>query len=246
MIPAIKSEFRKLLTTRTTYVICGFALLINAFFSFWVEGYKADAASLHNPLKLAGEVTSAVSATSIFAALIAILLFANEYRYTTIMYTLTTTNSRTKVLLSKIFVITVFALIFTTVMGVFSPLATTLGMHVKGADLVAQTFHVGDLLWRTLFFGWAYGMIGLLFVALLRNQVAAIVGLFIIPSTVETLLGLLLKDNVVYLPFSALNAVLQHPERGSVSYATAALVALGYLVFGWIVAWILFLRRDAN
>lgn len=246
MIPAIKSEFRKLLTTRTTYVICGLALLINAFFSFWVEGYRADAASVHNPLKLASEVTSAVSAVSIFASLVAILLFANEYRYLTIMYTLTSANSRTKVLVSKIFVVTVFAVIFTLFMGAFSPLVTALGMHVKGLDLVPQTFHYGDLLWRTLFFGWAYSMIGLLLVALLRNQVAAIVTLFVVPSTVETLLGLLLKNNTVYLPFTALGAVMQHPEHGAISYATAALVALGYIVFGWIVAWLLFLRRDAN
>ncbi|HKR82406.1 MAG TPA: ABC transporter permease [Candidatus Saccharimonadales bacterium] len=246
MMPAIKSEFRKLLTTRTTYFICGFALLINAFFSFWVEGFKAAATSLHNPLKLASEATSAVSAVSIFAALIAILLFANEYRYNTIMYTLTSTNSRSKVLVSKIFVVSVFALLFTVVMGVFSPLATSLGIHVKGAVLAPQTIPYWDVAWRALFFGWAYGMIGLLFVGLMRNQVAAIVGLFVVPSTVETLLGLLLKDKVVYLPFSALSAVLQHPERGMISYGHAALVGLAYLVFGWLVAWVLFLRRDAN
>jgi hypothetical protein len=67
--------------------------------------------------------------------------------------------------------------------------------------------------------------------------------MFLIPGTVEQLLGLLLKKNQVYLPFSALGAVLEHNQ---ISYVRAATVVGLYVVVGWIVAWVLFLRRDAN
>jgi len=52
---------------------------------------------------------------------------------------------------------------------------------------------VWSLLWRSVFFTWGYAMAGLLIALLIRSQVGAIASLFLIPSTVETLLGLLLK-----------------------------------------------------
>jgi hypothetical protein len=52
----------------------------------------------------------------------------------------------------------------------------------------------------------------------------------------------------VYLPVISLNAVLVHPSsnQGSITYGHAAMVFMVYLVIGWIVAWALFVRRDAN
>lgn len=81
---------------------------------------------------------------------------------------------------------------------------------------------------------------------LIRNQIGAVVAtLFVIPS-LEQIATLLLKNNAVYLPFTSSNEVLVSPEKGSLSYGHAALVFSAYLLIGWIVAWILFLRRDAN
>jgi len=40
MIPALKAEFRKLLTVRSTYVITGLALLAIGFVSLYAEGIK--------------------------------------------------------------------------------------------------------------------------------------------------------------------------------------------------------------
>ena len=244
MIPAIKSELLKLLTVRSTYVISLISLAIIIFFAGYVEGYKLDAGGLNNPGHLGTEIVNAASNISIFLAIIAILLFSHEYRYNTIMYTLTSINRRTKVLLAKIIVMTGFAAVFIAVMSIVSPIASSVGIHMAGHSLVEQTISFGDLWWRALFTGWAYAMVGLLIVALVRNQVFAIVALFIIPSTVEPLLGLLLKQNVVYLPFTAITAVVQ--KSPDISFTKAAFVATAYLVIGWIIAWLLFLRRDAN
>src|SRR4030081_2547999 len=98
MIPALKAEFRKLLTVRSTYIIFALALVFVAFFAGYIEGFRTLPDHVHNPNALSEQVTSAVQAMSIFGALIALLLFAHEYRYNTIMHTLTLSNSRTKVL----------------------------------------------------------------------------------------------------------------------------------------------------
>lgn len=243
MIAALKAEFLKLFTVRSTYVIIAFVMLMILFFAGYIEGSHADSKVFQNPYLLSSEVTNALGFTVVFCAIIAILLFSHEYRYNTIMHTLTS-NSRSKVLMAKILVMTGFAAVFALVMGTFSPLMAYLGNHLAGHQLVAQTIPISDLLWRGLFFTWGYAMIGLLLVALTRNQIFSIVALILFPTTVEGIAQLLLKKNVVYLPFTALGHVME--DSPDITHTKAALVFLTYLIIGWIVAWILFLRRDAN
>jgi ABC-type transport system involved in multi-copper enzyme maturation permease subunit len=248
MMAALKAEFRKLWTVRSTYFILAFVLFIAVFFGFYVSGWKIDQADLHNPATLALDVTSAISAVSVFASLIGVLLVTHEYRYNTIMYTLTAANSRSKVLLAKSLVVSGFAVVFALCLVVLSPVLSVLGAHAHHLTLVPQTLHYGDLLWRSLFFCWGYAMAGLIIASLIRSQVGAIVVLFIAPSTLEGLLGLLLKKNVVYLPFSSLSTVIGQGMNynNSITPQRGALVFTGYLVVSGTVAWILFLRRDAN
>lgn len=248
MIALLKAEFRKLFTVRSTYVISGFALLLIMFLAFYVGGFRLTTAELQNPLLLAGDVTSAASTVGIFVALIAILLMTHEYRYNTIMYTLTSSNSRSKVLFAKFLALGSFAVVFMLAIAILSPAMSYLGIVAHGHTLGPQTVHYGDLLWRSLFFGWGYGIAGLLIAALVRNQVGAIAALFVVPGAIEQLLGLLLKHNAQYLPFMSLGSVISSNVSGSggLSPSRAALVFTGYLIIGWIIAWLLFLRRDAN
>jgi uncharacterized membrane protein len=83
----------------------------------------------------------------------------------------------------------------------------------------------------------------MIFAFIIRNQIGTIVALIFLPGTVEGLLGLLLKENNFYLPFSALNGVI---NQIPFSHGKSALVALAYVAVGWIVAALLFKRRDAN
>lgn len=249
MIPAIKAEVRKIFTVRSTYLILAFVALLEIFFAFYVGGWHQTTQDLQNPLNLASEVTSAISAVAVFAALIATLLITHEYRFNTIMHTLTLSNSRSKVLLAKILVISGFSLIFTLIVGGAAPLLAVLGANLHHLHMVPQIIDHKSLLWRGLFFGWGYSMVGLLLAVLIRNQIGAIIALFIAPDTIEGLLSLLLKKRTVYLPFTALHSVLGEgasPYLKDISHARAVLIFGAYLLVGWIVAWVMFLRRDAN
>lgn len=249
MMATLKAEFRKLLSVRSTYIITGLVVALVIFFAFYIEGWRLTGPALHDPTQLAQAVTGALG-TTVFCAIVAILLMTHEYRYNTIMYTLTSSNSRTKVLACKLIAISAYALFISALVGILSPTLVALGVHAHGHTLVPQTLHHGDLIWRSLFYGWGYGMAGLLLATLLRNQVASIAALFVIPDLGEQLLGLLLKHNTVYLPFNALNHVINNgmsdPHNGQLSPGKAAAVYSAYLIVGWLVAWILFLKRDAN
>jgi ABC-2 type transport system permease protein len=258
MIASIKSEFRKLFTVRSTYILIGFALAYMIFYNFYIIGFNvgrnhASLVNLHSPLYLMIETTraSGIAAPILFSSIIAVLLMAHEYRYNTIMYTLTNSNSRNKTILAKIIAITGFAVIFSLFVEVLAPSLALLGMHFHHLTLVHQVFYYRDFFWRVLFFGWAYAMIGVLLAVLFRNVVASIVGLFLIPVTIEPLIGLLLSTNQQqYMPFTALTAVLNNGllnnVPGQLSAVHSAVVVLVYLIVGWAIGWILFNRRDAN
>ena len=248
MMATLKAEFRKLLTVRSTYIITVLIIIAVAFIAFYVQGWRLGPKDLLIPSQLSSDVFGALT-LSVFGAVIAILLMTHEYRYNTIMYTLTGSNSRSRVLLSKVIVISVYALLLTAVIGALAPTLSYLGVLAHGHTLAPQTLHVGNLAWRSLFYGWSYGMIGLLLAALIRVQVGAIVALFVIPTAVEGLLTELLKHSAIYLPFSAQSEVIgDHGFNtgASLSPGRAAVVVMIYLVIGWIVAWVLFLKRDAN
>ncbi|HVA10544.1 MAG TPA: ABC transporter permease [Candidatus Dormibacteraeota bacterium] len=249
MMSNIKAELRKVFTVRSTYVILALVVAIELLFAFYGSGWRVDPKDLHNPLALSGDVTAAVNFVSVFAALIATLLMAHEYRYNTIMYSLTLSKRRSRVIFAKVLVISAFAVVFTLLAGALSPLLAALGAHAHHLHFTHQTFQYGTLLWRSLFFGWGYAMAGLLFATLIRNQIGAIVTLFIAPTTVEGVLSLLLKKNTVYLPFSALHTVIgqgMDTYRNAITPLHAAMVFSAYLLGGGIIAWILFLKRDAN
>ena len=249
MKPTLKAEFKKLLTVRSTYVITALVTAFVIFIAFYVIGWRLTAVDLHNPGQLASDVTGALNIT-LFGAIVAVLLVTHEYRYNTIMHTLTASNSRSKVLLSKFIVVSLYSLFLAVLIGVLSPIMTYLGVHAHGHTLVPQTLHVWNLAWRSLFYGWGYGMAGLLLALLSRNQVASIAALFVIPDLAEQLLSLLLKHNTVYLPFSSLRQVIDaHSDRTDISSNLSPGKAAGvyciYLAVGGLVAWYLFIHRDA-
>lgn len=246
MIPALKSELRKLFTVRSTYIIFGFCLALELLFAFYNDGLKVTPVSLHNPAYLASEVTQAISVLMLLIALVGVLLVTHEYRYNTIMYTLTSSNQRTKVLIAKILAVSGLVIAVTIILGFLSPLFADIGLHLKGHELVHQVFPIGNLLWRIVFASWAFSMLALIVAFIIRIQVGAIAAIFLLPGTVEPLIGLVLKKHQGYLPFTAINSIVDHHTEVQISLGRAMLTATIYIVIGWIIAGILFQRRDAN
>lgn len=269
MMSTLKAEFKKLLNVRSTYLIILLALIIVGIYAFYGEGFKDSAALLEQaPKKLpnvsnlfiSGTITQMATFISLFGAIIALLLITHEYRYNTITYTLTTSNSRSKVLAAKFMAVMGALLLYSILLALFGLGMIFLGLAFSHNVLPHQDVNYLTYLGKILFNTEGYGLAALLFGFLIRNQIGSFAALFIIPGTVEGLLSLLLKHNSVYMPFMALNQVVQPPiangvsaaahaasrDTGSLSASRGALVFLAYFIFGWIVAWYLFLRRDAS
>ncbi len=247
MIADLKAEFRKLLSVRSTYFIVGATLLIVMFFAGFISGFKAVPTDLRSPTLLAEQSTNAVVFVGLILAFAGLLLVGHEYRYNTIMYTLTAANRRYKVLLAKLIAVSTFALITSLMVTFFSPLCTIIGVHLHGHTVSPQAYDYWTILWRCLFCGWGYAMYAFILITVLRNQVGAIVTFLLVPLIGENILGLLLKHNTKYLPFTAVQAVAAPDNLGNhLSAGHEALVVLAYVLVGMVLSALLFIRRDAN
>lgn len=252
MMDSLKSEVRKLYTVRSTYAILLFSFVLMMIFAFWIEGIKTgvNGAPVSDAHKLSTLLLDAITNLAFWGGIVGLLSATQEYRYNTIMHTLTLSRSRSQTFLAKIVAVSLFAVIFAVYVTVFAGGLMYLGLAIKGLSLTHQILPV-DLIWRILFVSWGYSMVGLLLGTIIRHQIGSVAAFFVLPSLFESLAGLLLKDNRVYLPFTALQQV-SHLEGGDLSklrllsHGRAAFVFSIYLVAVWAIAWVLFLRRDAS
>lgn len=254
MIASIKSEFRKLLSVRSTYVITLLGmLLLGGLLDFWAQGYRA-VEDVNSPHFLEVAALLNVTFISVFTGLVSLLVITHEYRYNTINYTLTSSNSRTKSLLAKGIVVSVYSLTIGALMMVLGPLLAWLGVMAQGAELAPQTINYWDIAWRSLFYSFGNGMAAFIIAFIVRNQIGAIATFFVAIGTIEELLTLVLKENAKYLPFRTLNEVVNFSAQSGEIVRDAAAMSVGqnaliytvYMVVGVLVAWLLFLRRDAS
>lgn len=248
MIAALKSEFRKLLTVRSMYFIVGISLLLVMFFAGFIDGFKSSATALqNNPQLLANDSISAITFVGLILAFAGLLLVGHEYRYNTIMYSLTATNRRFKVLAAKVITVSVFAIVTSLLVTFFSPLCAIVGAALHGHHIGPQTYDVWSIVWRCVFCGWGYAMFAFLLVAIMRNQIGAIVTFLLIPLVGENILFLLVKEaNSKFLPFFALRGVADPTMAHGVSSGYLAGVVALYVAIGLLVGFVLFSRRDAN
>lgn len=250
MIPALKAEFRKLLTVRSTYFIVIVSFAIVALVAGYGNGWRAATQQLNNPGLLANEAANSMLFVGIILALAGLLLLANEYRYNTILYTLTSTNNRAKSLLAKLLTITVFAIVVCVCITFFTPICTIVGAHLAGKNLVPQTFPIWQVVRQCLFVGWGYAMYAFILTAIIRSQVGSIVTFLLVPLIGEHIIIAIFKSSGNYLPFNNLqavvNSVLEKGNQSSISVAHGATVACIYIAVGLVASFILFSRRDAN
>lgn len=247
MINAFRAELRKVFSLRSTYYILTASFALELLFAFYATGWQTSPEDLSNPNFLASQAVSAVSLLMFFASLVGILLVTHEYRYNTINYSLTASHSRLKVLVAKTMVVSLFAIVFCFVFGLLSPLLSILATELRNLNLVHQNIDFWGIAWRAVFAGWAFSMLGFIMALIIRSQVGALIAIFIMPGPLEAILGLLLKKNQIYLPFTANSILLGvREDMLAMSYGKATLVVGTYIIVGWLVAWVLFLRRDAN
>jgi ABC-2 type transport system permease protein len=250
-MPTLAAEFRKLLTVPSTYAAAALSFVVSAGMATYLAGSEASSADLAERTFLAAKVADTMAIVAILGAVVGVLVITHEYRYHVLPYTLTATNNRHNVLAAKLAVVTVFAVVLSLGVDLVALAASSVTAHlVHGHDLAPQTLEYGDLLWRTVLYGWGYAVAGAAIGLLVRNQVGAVVTAFVLFGPVEGISSSALGGYGYLLPFTALANVLgsklSNEALTSVSHVRAALAFGVDIAVAVSVGWLGFLRRDAS
>jgi len=241
MFNLLKSEFTKILTLRSTYIVAGVLGLLAIIIGFAVAGLAA-------PNGEAGIVNVAIFKTAVdtlftvIAGVIGIIvsmIILREYRHNTITYTLTASNSRISVFFSKVLAGLGYGWAIALATSLLAILAASIGLVLNDVSLSTQELDIGGLLLTQGLHVTFFILVGLTLGFIFKNPIAVIVTIFVAPI-IENMSFLVLKENAQYLPFSTFGSLTQSDVPIGITVA-----AFAYLLGLLALALVLFMKRDA-
>jgi ABC-type transport system involved in multi-copper enzyme maturation permease subunit len=244
MIVQLKAELLKVRSTRTTIGLVlgmiGLVVLIVV-----LSGLLSHADGLTSTKDQLGLISSGGVAV-IFSALAGVLLITSEYRYGTIHPTFVFTPRRGRVLSAKLAAGLLAGLVF-GVVGV--GLALGIGSLILSARGIPSALSTGQI--TLLVFGGLAGIalrgaFGVGLGAILRNQVAAVIGLLAWDFVVTSLLFGLVPSVGRLMPTTAVNALMGLKTAHLLSPAAGAAVLVGWTVVLALAGLVLIQRRDVT
>ncbi|WP_162606372.1 ABC transporter permease [Jiangella asiatica] len=258
MTDALRFEWVRLRTLRSTYWLIGLGLLVTAgvafIIAFATRNDPLDATNVAAVLTGGAEFATFIP---VFMAIIGIFATGHEYRHGTIQPTLTAIPQRSRLLLAKIIMTSLVAVVVVALSLVIN---LVIGLifwgEVPSFDAPLDEVVPGYFLLVVL-----YTILGLALAQLFRGVPSALVVLLVTPLLVEGLISGLslvpaldwLQPALKFLPFSAgarLLATEPYEPNGGPEFDYLDRWASGgvFAVFVAIilaVAWMLFKKRDA-
>lgn len=255
MMSMVRSEFRKVTTTKVllwlTIATIAFSAL-NVVLLVFLTPRAMDIDPELNLLLDPAYVTNilgAAGSSSIFILILGIIGMTSEYRHMTITSTFLATPKRPRVLIAKGITYALLGAALGLIAFITSLAVTLIALmsdeHAP-VDIVTALQILGGVV---LAFA-IYAFVGVSVGALIRNQVAAIVGALVWVLIIEALLTVFVDWIGKWLPGGALDAVLQTTNvtgRGGediLPTAIGVVVLLGYAVLFGLLASLTTLRRD--
>ena len=270
MRAALAYEWTRIRTIRSTYWLSVIALVFGVGLSFLVAmgtHFTYGGPSEPTPADLRGIGPGLATQFAVFGvpyfvayilAMISVFAWGHEYRHGMIRATLTALNSRTAAWVAKFVVVGlwVVAVALLTMLG--SILVGWLWLH--GHDVPIATGATWRTVARTLVYTLLFSWLAAAFTALVRNQTAALVLLFLWPLAVENVVSVVfslvpaVRDHAEvtrFLPFNAGSRIISQVPGADGAFGSPLSVWAAVVVFGGLtavamaVSLALFHRRDA-
>jgi ABC-2 type transport system permease protein len=239
----LKSETIKTVTTRTLLglIVGAIAVALLGAFSVIMSG---DPQNISGPLHARQYWLLASINVSLFAVVLGVRSFTDEFRHGTVVPTMLASPRRFRVLFAKLIVIAVFGAVLglaaaVAMLVLATPLTSARGgsLTVAGGDIVAIAgLALASALWAAIGVGLG---------AAIRSQVAAIVSALVWILIVENLGSANLGNVARYLPGQAGHAVADATQADNIlAQPIGALVLAVYVVVVASVASLLLSSRD--
>ena len=272
MTAALKYEWRRITTLRSTWWISGGAVMAAVSLTFLVSmalrlgsGDVADDTTSRSDSLVVLEMMMTQFSNfdpmfylvAYIVAIVGIFSWGHEYRHGMIRATLTALPQRWSVWTSKYVVAAAWVTVVVVVTCVVSLLVATLwfaglGLHY---DLPALLAAIGRRVVYTVLLTWVVMSLTILF----RNQTFALVVMYLWPMAIETLIkGIFIvpglsdhREITRFLPFNAGGRIMQREPSADSVFGDPLNAVGGFLVFGAFaavlmgLAYYLFEKRDA-
>ena len=246
MLPLIRSEFRKLSTVRSPWLLLAAGpLLVVA----GVTGLVQSGGNVHDPA-VQSKALAHVALAALFTLIFGIFAMAGEYRHGTVTDTFLSTPARGRVVAAKLAVYGAVGAVAGLVSSTVAVAVTAAWWSAKGSSLHLSAADS----WRTLAGGVAvnigFAAIGVGVGALLRNLAVAIAAALAWIALVEGIAGQLIGAGLArWLPFSASEALGRANMTGTSGFLPqwgGGLVLAGYAIAFAAAAMVTTLRRDVT
>jgi ABC-type transport system involved in multi-copper enzyme maturation permease subunit len=267
---ALAYEWTRIRTIRSTYWLSVIALVFGVGLSFLVAmgvHFSIGSENPPSPADLRDLGPGLLSQFAVFGvpyfvayilAMVSVFAWGHEYRHGMIRATLTALSSRTAAWVAKFLVVGAWTLAVAVVTMAASLLVGWFWLHGDGVDLVtSKTWGAfGRVVLYTLLFSW----LAAAFTALVRNQTAALVLLFLWPLAVENVVTLVFnlvpalrshESLTRFLPFNAGGRILEQLRESETVFGNPLAMSGAVLIFGGLTvvamaaSLLLFHRRDA-
>jgi ABC-2 type transport system permease protein len=239
MNDTIRSEFLKLRTTRTAGGLLAGLLALSAL-AMWGTLTNADPDEIR--LALSSTHTGVLVIVPVFVLVLGIRSFTDESRYGSIVPTLLATPDRRRVLGAKVIMIAASSFVLT-----IAALALATGLAagyfaVRGVTLSVAWGAIASLVGKAVLLSALWATLGVAVGAVVRHQVAAIVGTLAWLFVGEALVTAVVPQPARWLPGQA-GAIALGIDPAT-SAITGVLVVAGWAVAGAAIADAVLRRRD--
>jgi ABC-type transport system involved in multi-copper enzyme maturation permease subunit len=249
MTAQLRSELLKQRSTRTNLLLLGWiAGLVVLVVALHVLSFSTSSlADADNQVKILGLGTSI---GALFAALLGAMSITGEFRSGTIRPTLLVTPRRTRVIAAKALAALAAGVAIGLLAEVLAAGAEAIGLAARGVHIEPAAGDYAQLLAGGALGGALFAAIGVGIGAMVRNQVAALIGLCVWLLFIEPLLLADVPSVARYAPESAAGAVagaIQSQIADSLTApALGVLLLVAYAALSVCAGALLVTRRDVD
>lgn len=247
MTRLVSTELLKVRTTRTVWWLLIAAVALTALNLSLTVGFAGQQGSPPIESELTQRnVFASAGAAYLFPLILGILGMTGEYRHQTVSATFLVEPRRGHVLAAKLIAYAVLGFLFGIVTAAVALILAFPLLGLRGVDTLAAGVNVPTIILASLATMTLYAVVGVAVGALLRNQIAAIVGALVWVLVIEALVINLLPDVGKWFPGGAASAMVQaNVTSGELLPAWGG--GLVFLAYGLALAFaarLLTIRRD--
>lgn len=247
MIRLVSTELLKVRTTRTVWWLLLAALVLTVLNVSLTVGFAGtDETPPIDSVQTQRNVFASAGAAYLFTLILGILGMTGEYRHQTVSSTFLVEPRRGRVLAAKLLAYAVMGFLFgIATAGLALILAFPL-LDLRGIEALSPGVDVPAIIAASIATMTLYAVVGVAIGALLRNQIAAVVGALVWVLVVEALVINLLPEVGKWFPGGAATAMIQaNVTTGELLPAWAGgLVFAAYGLILAVAAQLLTVRRD--